>query len=169
MSTVTAREAFSLVTHPLTGGALRPLADGEAERLGALCATFDPYRRLGQSAGALAGYLRRPVLVKGGAAPRIVHAEDREDFRPFDSDGGETLDLSEIRASVEAVMAPATGGSAAVAQLEASLRPSRASRALEARMKGFEGDSCSSCGNFTLVRSGTCMKCNTCGSTSGCS
>ena len=39
----------------------------------------------------------------------------------------------------------------------------------EARMKGYEGDSCGECGNFTLVRNGTCMKCETCGSTSGCS
>ena len=39
----------------------------------------------------------------------------------------------------------------------------------EARMKGFEGDACGSCGNFTLVRNGTCLKCNTCGGTSGCS
>ena len=39
----------------------------------------------------------------------------------------------------------------------------------EARMKGYEGDSCTECGNFTLVRNGTCMKCVTCGSTSGCS
>jgi ribonucleoside-diphosphate reductase alpha chain len=38
-----------------------------------------------------------------------------------------------------------------------------------ARMKGYEGDSCGSCGNFTLVRNGTCMKCDTCGGTSGCS
>lgn len=39
----------------------------------------------------------------------------------------------------------------------------------EARMKGYEGDSCHECGNFTLVRNGTCLKCVTCGSTSGCS
>jgi len=39
----------------------------------------------------------------------------------------------------------------------------------EARMKGYEGDACSECGNFTLVRNGTCLKCDTCGSTSGCS
>ena len=39
----------------------------------------------------------------------------------------------------------------------------------EARMKGYEGDSCAECGNFTLVRNGTCLKCDTCGSTSGCS
>jgi ribonucleoside-diphosphate reductase alpha chain len=39
----------------------------------------------------------------------------------------------------------------------------------EARLKGYEGDSCSECGAFTLVRNGTCLKCLTCGSTSGCS
>jgi ribonucleoside-diphosphate reductase alpha chain len=39
----------------------------------------------------------------------------------------------------------------------------------EARLKGYEGDSCDECGNFTLTRNGTCMKCMTCGATSGCS
>ena len=38
-----------------------------------------------------------------------------------------------------------------------------------ARMQGYEGDPCGECGNYTLVRNGTCMKCNTCGATSGCS
>jgi ribonucleoside-diphosphate reductase alpha chain len=38
-----------------------------------------------------------------------------------------------------------------------------------ARLKGYEGDSCGDCGNFTLVRNGTCLKCDTCGATSGCS
>ena len=39
----------------------------------------------------------------------------------------------------------------------------------EARLKGYEGDACGSCGAFTLVRNGTCLKCVSCGSTSGCS
>ena len=39
----------------------------------------------------------------------------------------------------------------------------------EARVKGYEGESCRECGNFTLVRNGTCLKCDTCGGTSGCS
>ncbi|MCD6121663.1 MAG: adenosylcobalamin-dependent ribonucleoside-diphosphate reductase [Spirochaetales bacterium] len=38
-----------------------------------------------------------------------------------------------------------------------------------ARLKGYEGDPCPVCGNFTLVRNGTCLKCETCGSTTGCS
>lgn len=39
----------------------------------------------------------------------------------------------------------------------------------EAKAKGYEGEACNDCGNFTLVRNGTCLKCNTCGSTTGCS
>ncbi|WP_103121802.1 vitamin B12-dependent ribonucleotide reductase [Methylopila sp. Yamaguchi] len=42
-------------------------------------------------------------------------------------------------------------------------------RRMEARVKGYEGDNCSECGNYTMVRNGTCLKCDTCGSTSGCS
>ena len=39
----------------------------------------------------------------------------------------------------------------------------------QARQKGYEGDPCPACGNFTLIRSGTCMKCDSCGGTTGCS
>ncbi len=41
--------------------------------------------------------------------------------------------------------------------------------ALTAKLKGFEGDACPECGNFTMVRNGTCLKCTTCGGTTGCS
>ena len=44
-----------------------------------------------------------------------------------------------------------------------------AEKRAEARAKGYEGEACGECGNFTLVRNGTCMKCDTCGSTTGCS
>ncbi len=43
--------------------------------------------------------------------------------------------------------------------------PSKAERRAEAKAKGYEGEMCGECGNFTLVRNGTCMKCDTCGST----
>jgi ribonucleoside-diphosphate reductase alpha chain len=39
----------------------------------------------------------------------------------------------------------------------------------QARMKGYEGDPCGECGQLTLVRSGACCKCDTCGASSGCS
>jgi ribonucleoside-diphosphate reductase alpha chain len=44
-----------------------------------------------------------------------------------------------------------------------------AERRAEAKAKGYEGEMCSECLNFTLVRNGTCLKCDTCGSTTGCS
>ncbi|BAQ48016.1 MULTISPECIES: vitamin B12-dependent ribonucleotide reductase [Methylobacterium] len=42
-------------------------------------------------------------------------------------------------------------------------------RRAEAKMKGYVGEACPECANFTLVRNGTCLKCDTCGSTTGCS
>ena len=47
--------------------------------------------------------------------------------------------------------------------------PSVSKRREEARMKGYVGEACPECGNFTLVRNGTCLKCDTCGGTTGCS
>ena len=43
----------------------------------------------------------------------------------------------------------------------------RREQARAAKLMGYEGDHCTECGNFTLVRSGTCLKCDTCGDTSG--
>ena len=50
-----------------------------------------------------------------------------------------------------------------------SLSAAAVDKATVARMQGYEGEACGECGNYTLVRNGTCMKCNTCGATSGCS
>ena len=51
-----------------------------------------------------------------------------------------------------------------------TLAPSAfAAEAGRSRAKGYEGEACGECGNFTLVRNGTCLKCDTCGSTTGCS
>jgi len=40
---------------------------------------------------------------------------------------------------------------------------------LNARAQGYEGDACPECGAFTLVRNGSCLKCASCGATTGCS
>jgi ribonucleoside-diphosphate reductase alpha chain len=83
--------------------------------------------------------------------------------------------------------AEATGATALKAEPEQKLSPTQALEQLpwsdarahakaaasekraEARAKGYEGEACGECGNFTLVRNGTCLKCDTCGSTTGCS
>jgi ribonucleoside-diphosphate reductase alpha chain len=56
-------------------------------------------------------------------------------------------------------------------RVEAALTAERSihARRMEAKMKGYEGESCAECGNFTMVRNGTCLKCDSCGGTSGCS
>ena len=44
-----------------------------------------------------------------------------------------------------------------------------AQRTLQAKQMGFEGDPCPECGQMMMVRNGTCLKCVSCGATSGCS
>jgi ribonucleoside-diphosphate reductase alpha chain len=143
------------------------------------------------STGYMRGRLQKIAVVRGGAAPKLsldhahdhahdhatdhqhdhVHADEVHGFLETDPPVGETL--SELRAAVLQAAENPVGG--VVAEIETRLseritvRDSAARLAAEARLKGYEGDACESCGNFTLVRNGTCMKCNTCGSTSGCS
>jgi ribonucleoside-diphosphate reductase alpha chain len=78
----------------------------------------------------------------------------------------------------ELVVLQGGGSASAVETVGVSLAASTAiagvgavvmSRAAEARIKGYEGDACGECGNFTLVRNGACLKCDSCGGTSGCS
>ncbi|HUF86194.1 MAG TPA: vitamin B12-dependent ribonucleotide reductase [Thermohalobaculum sp.] len=74
------------------------------------------------------------------------------------------------RAEAMASMAVETlGASRATASAVGTVASAVMGRVAEARMKGYEGDPCGECGNFTLVRNGTCLKCDTCGGTSGCS
>ncbi|EEX14551.1 vitamin B12-dependent ribonucleotide reductase [Citreicella sp. SE45] len=63
----------------------------------------------------------------------------------------------------------AEAASSTVATLSTTTSAVAMDARVKARMQGYEGDPCGECGNYTLVRNGTCMKCNTCGSTSGCS
>jgi len=56
-----------------------------------------------------------------------------------------------------------------VTRAEVSVKSRDADLRAEARIRGYEGEACRECGNFTLVRNGTCLKCDTCGGTSGCS
>jgi ribonucleotide reductase alpha subunit len=64
--------------------------------------------------------------------------------------------------AVAAAPSPAAAGMAVKGQIVAA-------KAREAIAKGYAGDACTQCGQFTLVRNGTCLKCDSCGTTSGCS
>ena len=54
-------------------------------------------------------------------------------------------------------------------QTAVSPRNSITTKVKQAIEKGYTGDICPECQSLTMVRNGTCLKCMTCGSTSGCS
>ncbi len=104
------------------------------------------------------GYLRKRlpqelVVLQGGAgAMAFSNAIDAEAAL-------QTL-VPEVKTSVAATVSGGTAVSTGTVSMDARAK---------AKMQGYEGDPCGECGNYTLVRNGTCMKCNTCGGTSGCS
>jgi len=67
----------------------------------------------------------------------------------------------------KAAAAAATGTKVALRTQSRAASP--LSQADMAKLKGYTGDACPDCGSFTMVRNGACLKCNTCGATSGCS
>ncbi len=60
-------------------------------------------------------------------------------------------------------------GNGGHAKTRRNLANARSDQVRMARLKGYEGDPCGECGQLTMVRNGACLKCDTCGSTSGCS
>ncbi|MEL6521416.1 MAG: vitamin B12-dependent ribonucleotide reductase [Pseudomonadota bacterium] len=79
--------------------------------------------------------------------------------------GGMTAETAMGAVALDGSLDPVTALQTLVPQTEEVAMDART----KAKMQGYEGDPCGECGNYTLVRNGTCMKCNTCGSTSGCS
>ena len=77
----------------------------------------------------------------------------------------------EMAAAIAAARPQITGNAGAAMTLSTTVASSVTSldARAKAKMQGYEGEACGECGNYTLVRNGTCMKCNTCGGTSGCS
>ena len=75
-----------------------------------------------------------------------------------------------LKSEPEAKLSPAQALEAlAWTDARSHAKAAAAEKRAEARAKGYEGEACGECGNFTLVRNGTCLKCDTCGSTTGCS
>jgi ribonucleoside-diphosphate reductase alpha chain len=82
----------------------------------------------------------------------------------------EVAGTAALKAEPEAKLSPAPAlGQQAWSEAVAQARAQAAEKRAEARAKGYEGEACTECGNFTLVRNGTCLKCDTCGGTTGCS
>jgi ribonucleoside-diphosphate reductase alpha chain len=94
--------------------------------------------------------------VKTGTVP--VRSIDRENGngKNGNGSGGRSVQTDEVPAAIKE-RAPTAFATAEI------------KRARHARLLGYAGDPCEDCGQFTLVRNGTCLKCDTCGATTGCS
>ena len=105
------------------------------------------------------GFIRKQGLVvysnsgAGGATAAVAEAQDTTaTLAPsVTADAGQTAAQTVVQATAAAASTTKT------------------EQVQQAKMQGYEGESCPECQNFTLVRNGTCLKCNTCGSTTGCS
>ncbi|MCO6048714.1 vitamin B12-dependent ribonucleotide reductase [Mesorhizobium sp. RP14(2022)] len=104
----------------------------------------------------------RPLAGLGGSAA-LALKEDSAFMRDYQD---RQTELAEEIAEEEATTALFTEDASAAA---AEAKKKSAARRAQAVMQGYTGNECSECHNFTMVRNGTCEKCDTCGSTSGCS
>jgi ribonucleoside-diphosphate reductase alpha chain len=105
------------------------------------------------------GYVRnRLTVLQGGQASTGTMASRGNTALDF---AVEEMEEVKVRKTVTETLKAELQSSTAI--------DSRAEKIRMARVRGYEGDNCHECGNFTLVRNGTCLKCDTCGSTTGCS
>jgi ribonucleoside-diphosphate reductase alpha chain len=110
------------------------------------------------------GYLRKRlpqdlVVLQGGMADANAMMAAADPVGTL-----QTLVPEVAKAAVAAV-----GGATAISSGTVTASATSMDLRVKAKMQGYEGEACGECGNYTLVRNGTCMKCNTCGGTSGCS
>jgi ribonucleoside-diphosphate reductase alpha chain len=113
---------------------------------------------------ASTGYVRNQLLVFEGGARRRTRAPAQSTSNGAAGGAGGAQNLAGQTGFAEALAVEPVAASSVT-----GIADLRLERLREARLKGYEGDSCNECGNFTLVRNGTCLKCATCGATSGCS
>ncbi|MEM9810303.1 MAG: adenosylcobalamin-dependent ribonucleoside-diphosphate reductase [Pseudomonadota bacterium] len=92
------------------------------------------------------------VVLRGGDFDRLRKKDEPENALPSD-DTGDTEPQAEVKPRVIKL---ASGDDQQLSRDEAQL-------------KGYEGDACPECGQFTLVRNGTCLRCDSCGTSTGCS
>ena len=113
---------------------------------------------------ALGGSNVRSIASGAAAAARKAVAGLQEEATAFRRDYEERArEAAEEAESGETIFSDEAQGEAAEAKRLA------AERRQQAIMQGYTGNMCSECQNFTMVRNGTCEKCDTCGATSGCS
>jgi len=113
-------------------------------------------------ASSLVDWIFRELAIEYAGRDDLAHVA-AEDLDPF------TIAKPEITS--EGVMR--TKGETREVQLTLdAIQPAETSEARTyrlAREAGFTGDICDDCGSSQMVRNGTCLKCNSCGATTGCS
>jgi ribonucleoside-diphosphate reductase alpha chain len=124
------------------------------------------------------------TVYEGAVPPPAVH--DNAQLHPHSRgmarghDGSQSMSAATMTAPIAlatamtapmAMATPTTNAALLRAEPSAAQLATRQTRMkiAEAKLKGYEGDPCGGCGAFTLVRNGTCLKCVSCGATSGCS
>ncbi|MDX1957518.1 MAG: vitamin B12-dependent ribonucleotide reductase [Leptospiraceae bacterium] len=80
--------------------------------------------------------------------------------------GGDNVPKSQANLSFEPMPLSL---SKVISSRDTSTSTTTLSRRETAIIQGYTGDSCTECGSFQMVRNGSCLKCNSCGTTTGCS
>jgi ribonucleoside-diphosphate reductase alpha chain len=106
------------------------------------------------------GFIRKQGLV--------VYSNEGNAATAISQDNGFAATTEPVASPAPATASGASSASRAAVAGTAAIDET-ATRVQQARMQGYEGEACPECQNFTLVRNGTCLKCNTCGGTTGCS
>jgi ribonucleoside-diphosphate reductase alpha chain len=147
--------AESAVSKGLTRGANLKVVSANMEPKGAA-----------SSGNAPKAAASRPLVMGALALVASVDFEEETSFkRDYEERAAEFIEEveSEEESPVTALFTDAAAHAAADA------KKVEADRRARAKMQGYTGNSCGECQNFTMVRNGTCEKCDTCGATSGCS
>ena len=141
----------SEIGHDVLGGGETQGKVGPAPEVPASTAKF-------VSKGFVRSKADKLMLVQGTGAPSVYGPMARA-----------TAGATALKDNPEAELMQVKAALAEIGTAEAAPAAAVAERRSLARMKGYTGEACTECGNFTLVRNGTCLKCDTCGGTSGCS
>lgn len=156
------------ITSPLSEGE-RSVSDsepGEGSRDQSALPFGPDAQRTGSPTWNLKETQRREVeAAKGGASGTRHQASGPEARSPMPGAGSATPQRANATTSSDS-------GQSSIVNRQSSMAPGAtavAEKIREARLKGYEGDPCGNCGAFTLVRNGVCLKCQSCGETSGCS
>ena len=109
-------------------------------------------------------------LLEGVSKGYLRRTGDDHNIVPFSKriaeKSAQTTDPYALELDAESIEIDAEDLSKAVSSGPSPVTPSAST---QARFQGYTGDACPECGHFTLVRNGTCQKCDSCGSTTGCS